>query len=64
MTTGATASTDYTLPELLIVSNLGRHKYVPLFKYGPVAQLDRVLASEAKGRGFESRRDRQTFKRL
>jgi hypothetical protein len=26
--------------------------------FGSVAQLDRVLASEAKGRGFESRRDR------
>ena len=27
-----------------------------------VAQLDRVLASEAKGRGFESRRVRHLFK--
>jgi hypothetical protein len=27
----------------------------------PVAQLDRVLASEAKGRAFESRRARQSF---
>ena len=26
---------------------------------GPVAQLDRVLASEARGRAFESRRDRK-----
>ncbi len=25
----------------------------------PVAQLDRVLVSEAKGRGFDSRRARQ-----
>lgn len=30
-----------------------------IFKFAPVAQLDRVLASEAKGRGFESRRARQ-----
>ena len=29
--------------------------------HAPVAQLDRVLASEAKGRAFESRRARQTF---
>ena len=29
-------------------------------KLAPVAQLDRVLASEAKGRAFESRRARQT----
>ena len=27
--------------------------------HGPVAQLDRVLASEAKGWWFESTRDRQ-----
>ena len=27
--------------------------------HAPLAQLDRVLASEAKGRGFESRRARQ-----
>ena len=27
----------------------------------PVAQLDRVLVSEAKGRGFDSRRARQIF---
>jgi hypothetical protein len=27
-----------------------------------VAQLDRVLASEAKGRGFDSRRARHTLK--
>ncbi len=28
----------------------------------PVAQLDRVLASDAKGRGFESLRVRHLFK--
>ena len=28
-------------------------------KYAPVAQLDRVLVSEAKGRGFDSRRAHQ-----
>ncbi len=33
-----------------------RRRPPPLF--APVAQLDRVLASEAKGRGFESRRAR------
>gem|GEM_PF-3200829 len=27
--------------------------------FAPVAQLDRVLVSEAKGRGFDSRRARQ-----
>jgi hypothetical protein len=27
----------------------------------PVAQLDRVLPSEGRGRGFESRRARQNF---
>ena len=27
-------------------------------QYGPVAQLDRVLPSEGKGRAFESRRVR------
>ena len=31
-----------------------------LKEIAPVAQLDRVLASEARGRGFESRRARQT----
>jgi len=30
--------------------------------YAPVAQLDRVFASEAKGRAFESRRAHQMFK--
>ncbi len=28
--------------------------------FAPVAQLDRVLVSEAKGRGFDSRRAHQT----
>ena len=31
------------------------------FLHALVAQLDRVLASEAKGRGFDSRRARQFF---
>ena len=31
--------------------------------YGRVAQLDRVLASEAKGRGFESRLAYQNIKK-
>jgi hypothetical protein len=30
-----------------------------MITYAPVAQLDRVLVSEAKGRGFDSRRARQ-----
>ena len=30
-----------------------------LILFAPVAQLDRVLVSEAKGRGFDSRRARQ-----
>jgi hypothetical protein len=30
--------------------------------YAPVAQLDRVFASEAKGRAFESRRARHLLK--
>lgn len=29
--------------------------------FAPVAQLDRVLVSEAKGRGFDSRRAHQIF---
>ena len=29
------------------------------YRIAPVAQLDRVLVSEAKGRGFDSRRARQ-----
>ena len=29
-----------------------------LLQHAPVAQLDRVLVSEAKGRGFDSRRAR------
>ena len=33
-------------------------------EFAPVAQLDRVLASEARGRGFESRRARQFFQRV
>ncbi len=32
--------------------------------YGRVAQLDRVLASEAKGRGFESRLVYQEYQAL
>ena len=32
--------------------------------YAPVAQLDRVLASEAKGRGFDSRRARHFIKTI
>ena len=30
----------------------------PFIQYAPVAQLDRVLPSEGKGRAFESRRVR------
>ena len=30
-----------------------------ILQHAPVAQLDRVLVSEAKGRGFDSRRARQ-----
>ena len=33
-----------------------------LLQHAPVAQLDRVLVSEAKGRGFDSRRARHTIK--
>ena len=33
---------------------------VQYLTHAPVAQLDRVLASEAKGRAFESRRARQS----
>jgi hypothetical protein len=29
--------------------------------FAPVAQLDRVLVSEAKGRGFDSRRAHQYY---
>jgi hypothetical protein len=29
--------------------------------FAPVAQLDRVLVSEAKGRGFDSRRARHVY---
>jgi hypothetical protein len=32
-----------------------------LILFAPVAQLDRVLVSEAKGRGFDSRRARQIY---
>ena len=32
-----------------------------LLREAPVAQLDRVLVSEAKGRGFDSRRARQKY---
>ncbi len=32
--------------------------------FAPVAQLDRVLVSEAKGRGFDSRRAHQKMSKL
>ena len=38
-----------------------RH-HLNMITFAPVAQLDRVLVSEAKGRGFDSRRARQKFK--
>ena len=44
---------------------IGDHdKSLTFFDIAPVAQLDRVLASEAKGRGFDSRRARHLINQL
>ena len=37
-----------------------KNRYAARLQNAPVAQLDRVLVSEAKGRGFDSRRAHHT----
>lgn len=44
---------------VLDLGNLNKYRYI--FGYAPVAQLDRVLPSEGKGRTFESSRVRHRF---
>ncbi len=46
---------------LVIKDPAGKLHNLFLTHYGRVAQLDRVLASEAKGRGFESHLAHQVY---
>ena len=48
----------YGAQKILIVF-FGKSAIVSVVQNAPVAQLDRVSASEAEGRGFESRRAHQ-----
>ena len=48
----------------LPVQAAGRDSWYYAFRVAPVAQLDRVLGYEPRGRGFESCRARHPFKGL